>query len=76
MADAITTPIREFLEWVAARARSYEETMEAWRTSCPRFSTWEDSEIDGLVRVEKDTITGQPMVFLTDKGRSILSGAA
>src|SRR5690349_10728750 len=40
----------EFLRWVAARPRTYSETMEAWQTSCPRNSVWEDAQIDGLVR--------------------------
>jgi hypothetical protein len=25
----------EWLEWLARRDRSYEEVMDAWRTSCP-----------------------------------------
>lgn len=76
MADSITAPIREFLEWVAICPRSYEDTMEAWRTSCPRFSVWEDSQIYGLVRVGMDAATGDSKVFLTEKGWSILNGAA
>ena len=34
----------QFLAWVAARPRTYGDTMDAWRTSCPRLS-------DGLVAV-------------------------
>ena len=42
----------QFLEWLSARPRTYAETMEAWRTSCPRLSIWEDAEIAGLARIE------------------------
>jgi hypothetical protein len=44
----------ELLSWVAARPRTYGETMEAWRTSCPRMSTWEDATLGGLVEVSSD----------------------
>jgi len=39
------------LVWVAARPRTYDETMEAWRSHCPRHTIWEDACIDGLVEV-------------------------
>jgi hypothetical protein len=32
----------QFLEWLSDRPRTYGETMDAWRTSCPRLSIWED----------------------------------
>ncbi len=28
----------QFLLWIAARPRTYAETMEAWRTNCPQLS--------------------------------------
>lgn len=47
-----TTPLtRDLLAWIAATPRTYRETMEVWRTSCPRLSIWEDAVGDGLVRV-------------------------
>ena len=33
----------QFLSWVAASPRTYAEAMDAWRTSCPRLSVWEDA---------------------------------
>jgi hypothetical protein len=39
----------QFLDWVAGRPRTRAEAMEAWRTSCPRLSIWEDAQIDGLI---------------------------
>src|SRR5438034_861756 len=44
----------ELLDWVASRPRSYPETIEAWRTSCPRLTIWEDALQDGLVQVVRN----------------------
>ena len=52
----------QFLHWVVERPRTYADVMEAWRTSCPRMSIWEDAQADGLVQVD-----GQ-MVTLTARG--------
>ena len=41
----------ELLAWISERPRTYAETMEAWRTTCPRHSVWEDAWTDGLVEV-------------------------
>src|SRR5207248_8806967 len=38
---------RDLLDWIASTPRTYRETMEAWRTSCPRLSIWEDAVGDG-----------------------------
>lgn len=65
---------QQFLLWVAARPRTYAETMEAWRTSCPRLSAWEDAMADALICV--DTIGaashGHAIVRLTAKGAGLL----
>jgi hypothetical protein len=42
----------QMLEWLAERPRSYAETLEVWKTSCPRLTIWEDAVKDGLVRVQ------------------------
>ena len=47
--------------------------MEAWRTSCPRFSTWEDASIGGYVVLEQ--VTDELMVSLTTLGKSIVDAA-
>jgi len=57
------------LEWIGACPRDYREVMEAWRTSCPRLTIWEDAWNDGLLA--RDPKTGQ--VSLTDKGAALLS---
>jgi len=59
----------ELLTWIATRPRTYAETMEAWRTNCPRHPVWEDACIEGLVEVVD---SGQ--VVLTALGRAALDG--
>jgi len=41
--------IVDLLEWLAVRDRSYEEVMDAWRTSCPKLPVWEDANDRGLL---------------------------
>jgi hypothetical protein len=64
----------EFLDWVARCPRTYAEAMEAWRTTCPRMTVWEDALLAGLIRVERaDEAAGDKMVALTDSGRTALA---
>jgi hypothetical protein len=67
----------QVLAWVGSRPRSYGEAMEAWRTSCPRLSIWEDAIGDGLVRIEGGGT--QPMrqakVVLTERGQALLDSS-
>jgi len=58
--------VRELLVWLSSRPRTYEEAMEAWRSSCPRHTVWEDASIEGLIEVK------QSRVELTALGRSVL----
>jgi hypothetical protein len=69
MPAATTPPVRELLEWVALRPRSYKETMAAWTTHCPRLSTWEDALAGKLVKVVREA-GGSSKVVLTDAGRA------
>lgn len=68
----------DFLSWVAVRPRSYAETMEAWRTSCPRLTAWEDAGDAGLVRLDRGRgeRPGAAAVRLTEQGaaRLVLAG--
>jgi len=68
----------QFLAWVADRPRRYGEAMEAWRTSCPRLTIWEDAISDGLVRIEggAEAPMRQAKVVLTERGRALLDGGA
>jgi len=59
----------QFLRWLAERPRTYADVMEAWRTSCPRQSVWEDAQADGLVAADSENVT------LTPRGRVVLDAA-
>ncbi|WP_238531876.1 hypothetical protein [Achromobacter arsenitoxydans] len=65
----------QFLLWIAARPRTYAETMEAWRTNCPRLSAWEDATANGLIDMtHKDSsVRGEAVIVLTAKGRALLA---
>ena len=59
----------QFLRWVTEHPRTYVDVMEAWRTSCPRLSIWEDAQADGLVQTDGKTI------MLTTRGLERLRSA-
>lgn len=63
----------DFLEWLSERPRSYAEAMEAWRTSCPRLSIWEDALADGLVVVERLADITCDRVAVTPKGQALIA---
>ena len=65
--STVTAPTVQLLAWIAKRTRSYAETMDAWKTSCPRLSVWEDAVTDGLVRVDRGC------VLLTTAGEQVLA---
>ena len=65
----------QFLAWLDARPRRYDETMEAWRTSCPALTVWEDCRDARLVAIRrgpKGDMAGG-VVALTDEGRAFLA---
>lgn len=71
MTDTLEPLIRDLLEWIAIRPRTYAEVMEAWRTSCPRLTVWEEANDRGLV-VRTNTAGQVPSVELTPTGKRFL----
>jgi hypothetical protein len=61
----------QFLAFVAA-GRTYGETMEAWRSTCPRMPIWEDAVRDGLVRMENGGAMKSSRIVLTALGKARL----
>ena len=51
-----SAPTLQLLAWIAEQSRSYAETIDVWKTSCPRLSVWEDAVTDGLVRIEHGSV--------------------
>ncbi len=72
MPEPVSPLTREFLTWVSARRRTYAEAMEAWRTSCPRLSAWEDALGDGLIEVGRSERLREATVTLTERGRAVV----
>ena len=64
----------ELLSWISARRPTYAEAIEVWRSTCPRHTVWEDSLVDGLVRVRRDGPNGSE-VALTPLGAAALAAA-
>lgn len=62
--------ILDLLEWLALRDRSYEEVMDAWRTSCPKLPVWEDASDRGLVTSVE--VKGMQVVRPTSAGLALL----
>ena len=60
---------------MAERPRTYTDIMEAWRTSCPRLSAWEDATANGLIDLtgRPSATAGAPVAILTPKGRAWLA---
>ena len=76
MADELSASMLEFFTWVAARCRTYDEASEAWRSTCPRHSVWEDAFIVGLVRLETCEDTRKCLVLLTRRGDAAFDPAS
>ncbi len=66
----VTAPTVQMLVWIAEQPRSYAETIEVWKTSCPRLAVWEDALADDLVRIDRGR------VLLTAAGRELLTAGS
>ena len=63
--------IFDLVEWVAKEPRTHVDVMNAWRTSCPRLTVWEDAVDRGLVERKSDNGRGA-VVVVTERGRKFL----
>lgn len=71
MSEATEALVLDLLEWIAADERSYAETMEAWRTSCPRLPVWEEANDRGLV--SREFVRGNALVRISPSGFALLA---
>src|SRR5580704_11293309 len=71
MAEPTDPLVLDLVEWIAREPRLYSEVIEAWRTSCPRLTIWEDA-------VDRGYVARQPVagigvtVAVTDTGEKLL----
>jgi hypothetical protein len=70
MADPTKALTLQLLEWIVDHPNRYDQVHEAWRTTCPRLSIWEDACIEGLI----DCDPGSRVVSVSAKGRALLNG--
>ncbi|MEM7303147.1 MAG: hypothetical protein AAF468_18860 [Pseudomonadota bacterium] len=63
--------VADLVSWIKAKPRTYPEVMDAWKTSCPRLSIWEDTVQMGLVKRELGD-GGTSIVTVTKKGEAFL----
>jgi hypothetical protein len=70
MTDTVEALILDLLEWLTVRDRTYEEVMDAGRTSCPRLPVWEDANDRGLMAQEE--VNGNRVVRVTSSGHDLL----
>jgi hypothetical protein len=72
MSDILTPLTIDFLAWLAAGPRDYVDVMDAWRTSCPRLTVWEDA-IDADLVARVYTAGQATRIELTERGAAFLS---
>ena len=73
MADQnIESLLGDMLQWLAREPRSYRESNEVWRTSCPRLQVWEEDFERGFV-VRRLRADGAESVAVSPSGRSFLA---
>jgi hypothetical protein len=71
MSHPLDPLVLDLVEWVALSPRTYMEVMDAWRTSCPRLTVWEDAVDRGyLVRLPGSALTAG--IAVTEAGRAFL----
>jgi hypothetical protein len=67
MSETLRPLILDLVAFVAERPRPYADVLDAWRTSCPRLTVWEDA-VDGGLVVLRDGV-----VSATARGRAALA---
>jgi len=74
----VTSPIEalilDLVEWVSKEPRPYEEVIDAWRTSCPRLTVWEDASERGYIVSQLDE-DRRLVVVATREGRQALAAS-
>jgi hypothetical protein len=71
MSATLDPLVMDLVAFVAAGPRPYDEVMDAWRTSCPRLTVWEDAVDRGLVAQVRDA-RGALGVSATNAGLRLL----
>jgi hypothetical protein len=71
MSQVVESLVLDLLEWLGQAPRPYIEVMDAWRTSCPRLSVWEEANELGFV--ERRRVRGRgELIFASRAGMEFL----
>lgn len=73
MSESVNLLMLEFLAWISSRRRTYADVMEAWQSTCPRHTVWEDAMIDGFIELNRKAALVDPEVILTPLGKAVLN---
>ena len=76
MPERTETAMLQFLTWLAAQPRTYRDVMDAWRSTCPRLSLWEDALGDGLIELANGDSLESRQVILTARGSEVLGAGS
>ena len=71
MADQMNALVLDLVEWVAKQPRPYADVMDAWRTSCPRLTIFEDAVDRGFIE-SRTAPGGGVLVAATAAGAAML----
>ena len=71
MSTILDPLVLDLVQWVAREPRPYEEVIDAWRTSCPRLTVWEDA-IDRGFAMREHASGRETTIALTESGRKFL----
>ena len=75
MSDTLEPLVFDLVEWVARQPRTYNDVLEAWRTSCPRLPVWEEAVERGLLRRDAASHPDTTLIVVTDRGQRFLAEA-
>ena len=62
--------VLDLVEWIAREPRPYADVLDAWRTSCPRLTIWEEAVERGFV--ERRRVDREMLVSASTAGRAFL----
>ena len=71
MTNLLDPLVLDLVEWIAKEPRAYADVLDAWRTSCPRLTVWEDAVDRGFV-VRKPSEGQGTLVAVTASGERFL----
>ena len=64
--------VLDLVQWVAREPRTYAEVIDAWKTSCPHLTVWEDAVDQGFVTRRNIGARGT-IVVVTAAGHALLA---